>query len=62
MEKNSFELLSKFNDKSGRLLITEVKIENEVSLLINLYNVNMENEQLSKKKKYCTVLKKKSLY
>ena len=61
MEKNSFELLSKFHDKSGCVLITEVKIKNEV-LLFNLYNVNMENEQLSKKEKYCTVLKKKSRY
>ena len=61
MEKNSFELLRKFDDKSGCVLITEVKIKNEV-LLFNLYNVNMENEQLSKKEKYCTVLKKKSRY
>ena len=45
--KKSFELLSKFNDKSGRVLILEVKIENEVLLLINLYNANTENEQLS---------------
>ena len=39
--------LYKFNDKSGRVLILEVKIENEVLLLINLYNANTENEQLS---------------
>ena len=45
--KKSFKLLSKFNDKSGRVLILEVKIENEVLLLINLYNANTENEQLS---------------
>ena len=45
--KQSFELLSKFNDKSGRVLTLEVKIENEVLLLINLYNANTENEQLS---------------
>ena len=45
--KKYFKLLSKFNDKSGRILILEVKIENEVLLLINLYNANTENEQLS---------------
>ena len=30
-----------------RILITEVKIENEVLLLINFYNAKTENEQLS---------------
>ena len=45
--KKSFGLLRKFNDKSGRVLIIEVKIENEVLVLFNLYNANMENEQLS---------------
>ena len=45
--KKSFELLEKFNDKSRRALITEVKKENEVVLLINLYNANTENEQIS---------------
>ena len=45
--KKSFGLLSKFNDKSGRVLIIEVKIENEFLVLFNLYNANIENEQLS---------------
>ena len=45
--KKVFRLLSKFNDKSGRVLILEIKIENKVLLLINLYNANTENEQLS---------------
>ena len=45
--KKSFELLNKINYKSGRVLIIEVKIESNVVLLINLYNVNKENEQLS---------------
>ena len=45
--KTSFEPLNKFSDKSGRVLIVEVKIENQVLLLINLYNANTENEQLS---------------
>ena len=35
------------NHKSGRVLIIEVKIENEVLLLINFYNANTENEGLS---------------
>ena len=45
--KKSFELLNKINYKSGRVLIIEVKIESNVVLLTNLYNVNKENEQLS---------------
>ena len=44
--KKSFKLLSKFNDKSGHVLILEAKIENEVLSLINLYNANTRNEQL----------------
>ena len=47
MEKNSFELLNKYNDKSRCVLIIEVKAENEILLLINLYNANAENGQLS---------------
>ena len=46
-EKKSFELLSQLNDKSVRILIIEVKIENEVLLLINLYQANTENQKLS---------------
>ena len=45
--KKYFELLKKINDKSGCILIIEVKIENQLLLLINLYNANMGNEQLS---------------
>ena len=44
--KKSFKLLSKFDDKSGRVLILQVKIKNEFLILINLYNANTENEQL----------------
>ena len=33
--------------KSGHVLIIEVTIESKVLLLINLYNTNTENEQLS---------------
>ena len=56
--KKSFELLSKFNDKSGRIIIIEVKIENEVWLLINLYNANTENEQLSTQSDLSNMLEK----
>ena len=45
--KKSFNFLNKFKDKLGRILFIEVKIENEVLLLINLYNASTENEQLS---------------
>ena len=47
LEKNSFELLNRFNDKSRHVLIIQLKIENEILLLINLYNAKTENEQLS---------------
>ena len=56
--KKSFELLSKFNNKSGRIIIIEVKIENEVLLLINLYNANTENEQLSTQSDLSNMLEK----
>ena len=45
--KKSFKLFKIFSDKSEHILIIEVKIENKVLLLINLYNANTENEQLS---------------
>ena len=38
--EKSFELLNKVNDKSGCVLIIEVKIENELLFLISLYNGN----------------------
>ena len=57
-EKKSFELWSKFNDKSGRVLIPEVKIENKVLLLINVYNANTENEQLSTLSDLSNILEK----
>ena len=45
--KKFFELPSKFNDKSVRILIIKVKIQNKLLLLTNLYSTNIENEQLS---------------
>ena len=56
--KQSFELLNKFNDKSGRVLIIEVKIENELFLLINPYNANTENEELSMLSDLSNILEK----
>ena len=48
VKKKYFKLLSRFKDKSGRILIIEVKIENKVLLLINLYNANTEMNNLSR--------------
>ena len=45
--ENSFELLNKDNDEAGHVLIIEAKVENKNSLLINLYYVNAESDQLS---------------
>ena len=56
--KKSLELPNKFNDKTGRVLIIEVKIENEVLLLIDLYNANTENEQLSRLSDLSNMLEK----
>ena len=56
--KKSFELLNKFKEKPGRVLFIEVKIENEVFLLINLYNASTENEKLSTISNFSNMLKK----
>ena len=47
MGKKSFELQNKFNDKSGRVLIIEVKLENEILLMIMVYKTNTKKEKLS---------------
>ena len=47
MEKRFSNFLANCKNRSGRVLIVEVKIEEEVLLLINLYNANTKNEQLS---------------
>ena len=39
--------MNKENDKAGRFLIIEAKVENENFLLYNLYDANTESEQLS---------------
>ena len=47
MGKKYFELQNKFNDKSGRVLIIEVKLENEILLMIMVYKTNTKKEKLS---------------
>ena len=44
--KMSFELLTKFNNKSGCILIIEVEAINELLILIKLYSTNTEYKQL----------------
>ena len=46
IEKRSFKLLKKKNDENGRLLILEAMIDDGVFILINLYNPNIEIEQV----------------
>ena len=42
-----FEVLQKKTDNNGRLLILEVKIDEHIFILVNLYNANIESEQIS---------------
>ena len=56
--KKSSKLLNKFKEKPGRVLFIEVKIENGVLLLINLYNASTENEQLSMLSNFSNMIKK----
>ena len=44
--KFPFKLLKESKDTDGRLLVLEAMIEDEKFLLINLYNANIENNQL----------------
>ena len=45
--KRSFKLLRKKNDENGRFLTLESMIDNCIFILINLYNPNTENKQVS---------------
>ena len=45
----SFEVSNKKQDKSGRILFLGVKVSDTDLLLINLYDTNMESEQLNTK-------------
>ena len=47
MGKKYLELQKKYNDKSGRVLIIEVKLENEILLMIMVYKANTKKEKLS---------------
>ena len=42
-----FELIQKLNDKNGRIIILEAKIDDDVFILVNLYNANIEKDQIS---------------
>ena len=52
----SFEVLNKKQDESGRILILDVKLSDNNFLLINLYNVNKESEQLNTLSTLCYLL------
>ena len=45
--KTSFEVSNKKQDKSGRILFLGVKVSDTDLLLINIYDTNMESEQLN---------------
>ena len=51
------ELIQLKHDDNGRLLVIEVKIENTISLLINIYNANTETEQLQTLSNFSNILK-----
>ena len=40
------ELLDKCSDKAGRILLLDVKIDDTVFVLVNIYNASTENDQL----------------
>ena len=52
----SFEVSNKKQDESGRILILDVKVSDNDFLLINLYNVNKESEQLNTLSTLCNLL------
>ena len=52
----SFEVSNKKQDKSGRILILDVKVSDNDFLLINLYNANKESGQLDTLSTLCNLL------
>ena len=46
MGKKASNILNIKHDNLGRILVTEVKIDDSVFLLIKMYNANTESEQL----------------
>ena len=53
----ALELIQLKHDDNGRLLVIEVKIENTIFLLINIYNANTETEQLQTLSNLSNILK-----
>ena len=47
LENMNFNVLNKIEDNDGRILILDVQIDDTAFLLINLYNVNKEFEELN---------------
>ena len=41
-----FELVQKLTDNNGRLLVVEAKIDDNIFILVNIYNANIESEQI----------------
>ena len=52
----SFELINKIEDKAGRILVIEAKIDDDTLLLVNIYNSNTESEQLLTLSELCLML------
>ena len=44
---NKVEVLDKKNDKNGRILILDVKVDETNFVLVNIYNSNTETEQVA---------------
>ena len=51
-----FESSNRKQDKSGRILILDVKVSNNDFLLIYLYDTNIESEQLYTVSTLCNLL------
>ena len=44
--RKSVTITKEFSDNNGRILVLQVKIDDEIYLLVNLYNSNTEPQQL----------------
>ena len=44
--KNKISVNSQTNDKNGQILILDVTIDGSEYILVNIYNANIESEQL----------------
>ena len=54
----SITITKEISDNSGRILVIQVKIDDEIYLLVNLYNSNTEPEQLETLHELETILLK----